>query len=132
MTDEIHPGLVKGIFLARGNYNQDMLPLALLVEVGTHENTREGAERAVILFSDAVGTYFVGREGAQAREGVAVTALRSILWVVFAVGIVLGVYLLMSTGNIEELRAKLKKFLTREFAELGGKRKGGEDGDVGS
>jgi stage II sporulation protein P len=131
VTDDIHPGLIKGIFLARGNYNQDMLPLAMLVEVGTHENTREGAERSMALFSDTVAVYFLGREGERAREGVGVTALRSILWVIFTVGVVLGVYLLIGTGDVEELRSKLANFFKKEFAEFGGKRKGGGDSGAG-
>lgn len=132
VTDDIHPGLIKGIFLARANYNQDMLPLAMLVEVGSHENTREGAERSVALFSDAVGAYFLGREGQRARQGVGATALRSILWVIFIVAVVLGVYLLISNENIDELRAKLRHFFSKEFAEFRSrKRKGGGDNGAG-
>ncbi len=120
-TDEIHPGLVKGIFFARGNYNQDMSPLALLLEVGSHENSREGAERSVELFADAVEVYFLGRETAAAREGVGMTALRSVLWVLLVSLLVLGIYMLVSTGSKEELSAKIKDFFGKEFAELRGR-----------
>lgn len=124
VTDDLYPGLIKGIFLARGNYNQDMLPLAMLVEVGSHENTKEGAQRSMALFSDAVATYFLGREGQQAREGIGMTALRSILWIILIVGAALGIYLLLGTKNLEELRAKLTHFFKREFSELKGKKNG--------
>lgn len=124
VTDDLYPGLIKGIFLARGNYNQDMLPLAMLVEVGSHENTKEGAQRSMALFSDAVATYFLGREGKQAREGIGITALRSILWIILIGGVVLGIYLLISTKNLEELRAKLTNFFKKEFSELRGKKNG--------
>ena len=127
-TDDLHPGLIKGIFLASGNYNQDMLPLAMLIEVGSHENTKEGAEKSIVLFSDTVATYFLGSGAEKAQRETGSTALRSILWVVFIVAVALGVYLLISTKNIEELRSKLSDFFRKEFAELkGGKR--GEGGD---
>jgi stage II sporulation protein P len=129
ITDERHPGLIKGIFMARGNYNQDMLPLAMLVEVGSHENTREGAERSIALFSDSVTAYFLGREGDQAREGVGAIALKSVLWLVLLAGVALGVYMLISTRNMEELRSKFRGFFKKEFAELGGRKKDGKDGE---
>ncbi|NLX91001.1 MAG: hypothetical protein GXZ07_05360 [Firmicutes bacterium] len=119
LTDDIYPKLVKGIFLARGNYNQDMTPLSLLVEVGSHENTKEGAAESMTLFADAVATYYLGPQGRQAQEGAGGTALRSVLWLVLIAGLVLGVYLLISTENTEELRARISRFFQREFAELG-------------
>ncbi|MDO9573344.1 MAG: stage II sporulation protein P, partial [Candidatus Contubernalis sp.] len=63
ISDQIHPGLVKGILLAQGNYNQDLTPLTLLLEVGAHTNTRESAENGITLFADSVGHYFYGTEG---------------------------------------------------------------------
>ncbi|MDW7650755.1 MAG: stage II sporulation protein P [Bacillota bacterium] len=59
-ADEIHPDLVKGIFMARGNYNQDLTPMNLLLEVGAHQNTREAAEDGISLFADVVSFYFYG------------------------------------------------------------------------
>ncbi|MCW3490551.1 stage II sporulation protein P [Dethiobacter alkaliphilus] len=59
-ADEIHPGLVKGIFMARGNYNQDLTPMNLLLEVGAHQNSREDAEDGAALFADVVSYYFYG------------------------------------------------------------------------
>ena len=130
ITDEEHPNLVKGIFMARGSYNQDMLPMAILLEVGAHENTKEGAEESIALFADAVGTYF-GAESAGAREGLGMVALRSILWVILVAAVALGVYMLIGTGSVEELRAKLTHFFKKEFAEFGGKgnRKGEGEGE---
>ncbi len=124
VADKVHPGLVKGIFMASGSYNQDILPLSLLFEVGTHENTREGAARSMVLFSDAIEVYFMGESGKQAREGMGSTALKSILWIIFIAALALGGYLLIGTGSTEELKAKLRHFFSREFAEFKGKRNG--------
>ena len=35
--------------MARGNYNQDLTPTSLLIEVGTHLNLREQAEEEAAL-----------------------------------------------------------------------------------
>ncbi len=120
ITDEEHPHLIKGIFMANGDYNQDMLPIAILMEVGAHENTKEAAEDSVVLFADAVGTYF-GAEGAGARESLGTTALRSVLWVILVTAAALGLFMLVSTGSAEELRARLLHFFKKEFAEFVGK-----------
>jgi stage II sporulation protein P len=58
LSDQQHPGLVKGIFFGHGGYNQDMYPTALLLEVGAHTNAEESAMRGISLFADAVATYF--------------------------------------------------------------------------
>jgi stage II sporulation protein P len=60
LADKVYPGLVKGIFFGRGNYNQDLSPLALLLEAGAHTNSREAAERGMSLFADVVDIYFYG------------------------------------------------------------------------
>ncbi len=126
ITDEKYPNLIKGIFMANGSYNQDMLPMFILLEVGAHENTKEGAEESVALFADAVGTYF-GAESKGAREGLGMVAFRSALWVILIAAVALGVYMLIGTGSVEELRAKLTHFFKKEFAEFGGK--GNKEGE---
>jgi len=50
-ADRSHPGLIKGILLARGHYNQDLDPGALLLEVGCHQLPRSEAERSVKLLA---------------------------------------------------------------------------------
>jgi len=53
-ADELHPGLMRGIFLGRGDYNQDLYPTSLLFEVGTKDNTLTEAKRAVRCLADAI------------------------------------------------------------------------------
>ncbi len=125
-VDQRYPGLVKGIFMARGNYNQDMFPMALLIEVGTHETTREGAEEAVAMYAESVRNYFLGPpEAAAGEEGADLqrTAGRSILWVVLLALIAVAVYLVISTRDLEELKAKVARFFRGEFLDLTGRRK---------
>ena len=42
--DQVSPGLSGGIFIGKGNYNQDLTPRCILVEVGAHTNSKEDAE----------------------------------------------------------------------------------------
>jgi len=58
--NELYPGLLRGIFYARGMYNQDLSPQALLVEVGTSGNTREEAEAGVALFATTIPPVLYG------------------------------------------------------------------------
>jgi len=60
LADRVYPGLVRGVLLGWGNYNQDLTPLKLLLEVGSHQNTREAAEDGAVLFADVVALYFYG------------------------------------------------------------------------
>ena len=120
ITDEKHPNLIKGIFYASGNYNQDLYPHSLLLEVGTHENPREQAEEAVTLFANVTTTYLYG-EGASAQAGRSRTAGRtgkSILWLLVAVVLAGGIYLYIATGSWEGAIKKLGQFTTTEFRDV--------------
>ncbi|HHX75678.1 MAG TPA: stage II sporulation protein P [Firmicutes bacterium] len=137
-ADEKYPGLVKGIFMARGNYNQDMSPRAVLIEVGSHTNEKGQAEESVNFFSEVVNDYLYGTaEGEQAASpapttsrGPGGTALRAVMWIVLGLVAAVGIYLLISTGGWEQLKGRVKSFRRRELSDLFGGR-GKEDGEDG-
>jgi len=52
--DKNHPGLSAGIFVGKGNYNQDLTPRAMLIEVGGDKNQRQQAQQAVSMFAGSV------------------------------------------------------------------------------
>ncbi len=52
--DEVKPGLIKSIFMAKGNYNQDLAPNSVLLEVGTHTNSLEQANVGAREFAEAL------------------------------------------------------------------------------
>ncbi len=56
-ADGLYPGLTRGIFLASGNYNQDLAPAGVLVEVGSENVPKPLAERAGSLWADVVTAY---------------------------------------------------------------------------
>jgi len=124
INDRENPGLIKGIFLARGGYNQDLFDRALLIEVGTHENTRAAAERGVKLFADSVPRA-LGVAGTPARTQPAQVTQRTGSWSALAWTLILLVlggaaYLYLSTGSWAELKRKLERF---EFMTLLGQKK---------
>lgn len=53
-ADSLYPGLLRGIFIGQGDYNQDLYPTALLLEVGTDGVSLLAAERAVRAMGDAL------------------------------------------------------------------------------
>jgi stage II sporulation protein P len=58
--NELYPGLLRGIFYARGLYNQDLSPQTFLVEVGTAGNSREEAEAGAALFATTIPAVLYG------------------------------------------------------------------------
>lgn len=120
-ADEQFPGLVKGIFMARGNYNQDMSPRAILIEVGSHTNDKDQALETMDLFAEVVDGFLYGAAGdgeaaaPPAADGADGTALRSVLWVVLGLIAVVGVFLLISAGGFEQAKQKLRQFTNKEF-----------------
>jgi len=117
-ADKTHPGLVKGIFYGRGAYNQDLNPRALLLEVGTHKNTRAEAKDGADLFAQVIASYLgasaPNSAAGFAREG---NAARSSLWFLLGLLVVGGLgYLFLSTGSLSEMGNKMRQFVSTEFS----------------
>ncbi|HHV07455.1 MAG TPA: stage II sporulation protein P [Firmicutes bacterium] len=131
VNDKDNPGLIKGIFLARGGYNQDLFDRALLIEVGTHENSRPAAERGISFFASTVPRV-IGAAGQPAHTQPTRVSQRTGSW--SAVGWVLALliiggaaYLYLGTGSWQELHSKIERFTSRELNELSGRKKGPKD-----
>lgn len=130
-TDTQHPGLIKGIFFAKGgDYNQDLHPRSMLLEVGSEQNDRHAAEKGVALFADVIPTILgkteptpnnpAGETGLGTAQAGPSGASKSIGWIVgfLVVGVI--AFLFLSTGSMKEAKAKLKQFTTTEFANFFG------------
>ena len=53
-SNKQNPKLVKEIYIAHGNYNQDLLSTALLIEAGTYTNEKRAAENGISLLAQSV------------------------------------------------------------------------------
>ncbi|WP_227766158.1 stage II sporulation protein P [Zhaonella formicivorans] len=130
-VNEVYPGLVKSIFLAKGNYNQDLSPRSMLIEVGTHTNDRHRAEIGAKLFADALPAVLgivsptAPAQPGPAAPGRTTPATRgdwSALWLVLGVALIGGAaFLLVSTGSLQGAVDKVKQFTSSEWANFMGK-----------
>ncbi|HEX3011383.1 MAG TPA: stage II sporulation protein P [Syntrophomonadaceae bacterium] len=53
-SDQLHPGLMRGIYMGQGDYNQDLYPTALLFEIGTDQISLDAAQKAAACLADAI------------------------------------------------------------------------------
>lgn len=132
-SDEQYPGLVKGIFFAKGgDYNQDLHPKSMLLEVGSHTNNREAAERGIAMFAavvpSVIGVTSANNSNIEGKSGVGTPAagisgsVKSIGWIILFFVIGTAVFLFLSTGSMREAKAKLSNFRRKEFANFWGKK----------
>ena len=108
VADEKYEGLVKDIFIGKGDYNQAISPRSLLLEFGTHTTDKDQAKGATKYMADVLNTVLYGdsasAEGA-AGSGRGAGRGIGILIAVAALGGLL--YALVSTGTLKNLGAKL-------------------------
>ncbi len=120
LADKIYPGLVKGVLLSWGDFNQDLTPLNLLLEVGTHLNSKEEAQDGISLFADVVSYYFygdsagvdTGKESAVKTGAWGNVIFRTILIIGVIVAVMLtGFYYLNNPAAWERLVHQLRLYL---------------------
>lgn len=133
-ADSKYSGLVRGIFIAHGNYNQDLNPRAMLVEVGTQGNSREAAEYSATLFADLVPLFLAANPAPTAGSAPAIgpdggmpppqSYTKDIITIVgVLIAGAIG-FLAISTGSWQEAKRKLAHFRKTEFANFFGPRRG--------
>ncbi|MCL6477532.1 MAG: stage II sporulation protein P [Peptococcaceae bacterium] len=127
-ANKIHPTIVKEIFIGNGTYNQDLLPTALLIEAGTHTNSRHEAENGVALFADAIPTVLgiTGAPGGPGGIGAprAGGAWKALAWIIGITIVGGGAFLLFSSGGLDKAKSRLSSYIGREFTGFMGPLKG--------
>ncbi|NLJ26290.1 MAG: stage II sporulation protein P [Firmicutes bacterium] len=106
-ADRQYPGLVKGIFDAKGNYNQDLAPRSILLEFGTHETSLGMAEKAADLISDVLPA-----AAGAATKPMGTSGYRTVLWIV---GLVVAAGVAVVVVNAMGWQG-IRNFFGREFA----------------
>lgn len=100
IVDRKYPGLIKGIFYGTGKYNQDLGPRTLLLEFGTHTNSRESAERGAEIFAAAAADVLYGAAGAGfVNRG----SMRSLFWIITAAVGGIGLFLLLNRRGLKNI-----------------------------
>ncbi len=66
--DDIHPGLIKDIYIGKGSYNQDLTPNSMIIEIGTHTIEKDKALKTTDYIADVIAEY-LGVSGGQNAQG---------------------------------------------------------------
>ncbi len=124
VADKQYPGLIKDIFIGKGNYNQDLSPNAILLEFGTHTISKERVLNSTDMMAEVVSTTLYGPQtgSAQSPESAAAQQSResaknesgmSGLLIMLAV-IIAGVliFAFVQTGGGQAMAGKLKSGLS--------------------
>lgn len=117
-----YSGLVKGIFMGKADFNQDLFDRSLLIEMGTEKTPKEAAEKGVAL----IGSVLPSVLGAGAGPSGGATG-KSIGWILGIVVAGVFVYLWVSTGSWDEMRAKIMGWFGSGGVRVGGRKNGGSD-----
>jgi len=123
LVDKVHPGVIRGIFKGKGDYNQDLSPRALLFEVGAHTNSLEQAQAGITLLADAIPDLLGVEAGQQPGAGFETAGgLRALGWILAITLIGGALYLIVSAGGVEQAKVKLREFVSSEFTNFLGDR----------
>ncbi len=60
VADKTYPGLIKDIYIGKGGYNQDLMPKAILFEMGTYDHLKDRAIASTKYLADVVVTTLYG------------------------------------------------------------------------
>ena len=123
-ADEKYPGLIKDIFIGRGNYNQELSSKALLLEFGTHEIDKGRAIAATKYMADVIDEVLYGGS-ASASTGRGVKgrdAAKGIGWTVGLALLAAAVYALASTGTMKGAWRRLRRGASQVTGGLLGER----------
>ncbi len=123
-VDKTHPGLIQGILISRGSFNQDLAPRSVLIEVGSHTNSREAAQRGIALFAEALPKVF-GITGIRPEVGPPAPPTnrgdwKVLFWGILIVGGAIAGFLYLNTGSWKGAWEQFKRFFE---VELPGNRK---------
>ena len=138
VADKKYPGLVKDIFIGKGNYNQDLSPNAILLEFGTHTISKERVLNSTDVMADVVSTTLYGAQTGSAKgaktakaestEKASASAKNkgsmsgiALLAVLVVVGVIL--FALVQTGGGKAMGNKIGRNLREMTGGLVGKKK---------
>ena len=110
-ADDKYPNLIKDIFVGKGDYNQDLYPRALLLEMGTHTSDKDKVEKSTQLIAQVLDNVLQGAASAEGTRGAAEnrSAAHGILWLVCLCALGALLYGLVSTGTLRNWREKLAR-----------------------
>lgn len=133
IADEKYPGLIKGIFYAKGKYNQELSSRCLLLEMGTHVTTDAQAKASASMLADSITTMLYGAGGttgggeAGTKRAQSNAGWKNVIWIVLAVVVGGAAFLFLNEGGLSGVSGRLKEFTGEEFANVLGRKKSREN-----
>lgn len=122
VCDKSYPGLIKGIFYGKGNYNQQLSPHSLLFEFGTHVTTEDQALSSVTMIADSINQLLYGKNIADAGEAAeSRSAYTAIAWIIGVLVVGILAFLFINEGSWQGVVNRIKSFLGREIIDRGEK-----------
>lgn len=113
-VDKKHPDVVQGILIAKSDFNQDLAPRSMLIEVGAHTNYREAAQRGIALFAEALPSVLgVSPKAPIPTAPESRGAWKAVIWGVLLVAAALFGYLYMNTGSVEGAVDQIRNLFSR-------------------
>ena len=131
-ADARYPGLVKDIFIGRGNYNQELYPNAILLEFGTHEIDKDRAIAATAYMADVLDgvLYGKGAKAAARKKASEAGAFKGMGWTLGLLLAAAVVFAFAATGSLKATGRKLSRRASEVTGGLVGRRDEDRDGDV--
>ena len=107
MADEEYPGLVKDIYIGKGNYNQELYPARCFWKWARMRSKRKRPWPSTDYIADVISEVLYG-ESAKAEESAEQSGVASgVFWVIGAVIVIAVVYALASTGRLSAIWDKI-------------------------
>jgi stage II sporulation protein P len=114
-ADKKYPGLIKDIFIGKGNYNQELYPKSVLLEFGTHTSDKERAIKSTEYMAEVLNDVLFGGTTAKAEENVKnanegnKSAGKGVLWLIGGAIVAGIVYALAATGTFDSMKHRLAR-----------------------
>ena len=67
-ADKVYPGLIKDIYMGKGNYNQQLLSRGMLFEFGSENVEKELCQRSTLPLAKVLDVVMYGTSGANVRS----------------------------------------------------------------
>lgn len=123
VADEVYPGLIKDIFIGKGNYNQELYPQSILLEFGTYEIEKEKAISATEYMADVIDEVLFGASAEADTGEKNLNASKGILWTILIAAVAATIYALAATGSFGGMWKKLKRGASEISIGLFGRKK---------
>lgn len=135
VADKKYPGLIKDIFIGKGNYNQDLSPNAILLEFGTHTISKERVLNSTDLMAQVVSTALYGPQTGSAKaEGTSESSssasqkesekgvMGGLTWMIVLVVLGVVVFALAQTGSGKAMVNKIGRGMREMTGGMVGKK----------